>query len=192
LCLGQFPDDTVAALNNPVWLKLAYFFHLLSVNGTLFVRSFGSRVWVELGYRACRMGISGAAMSSNVMTVVVADDDSLLRETFRAFLEARGYNVLLAEDGNDALKIVESTTVDAMLLDILMPRKEGLETLIELKQRFPALKVFVMSGGGLYGRADFLTVARKFGADAVLRKPFPLQSVIELLERRDRPVQRAS
>ena len=131
-------------------------------------------------------------MSSNVMTVVVADDDSLLRETFRAFLEARGYNVLLAEDGNDALKIVESTTVDAMLLDILMPRKEGLETLIELKQRFPALKVFVMSGGGLYGRADFLTVAGKFGADAVLRKPFPIQSVIELLQRRDRPVQRAS
>jgi len=126
------------------------------------------------------------------MTIVIADDDSLLCETFRISLEARGYNVLLAEDGNHALKIVESTPVDAMLLDILMPRKEGLETLIELKQRFPEIKVFVMSGGGLYGRADFLAVARKFGADAILRKPFPIQSVVELLEHRDRPVQRAS
>ena len=131
-------------------------------------------------------------MSSNAMTIVIADDDSLLCETFRISLEARGYNVLLAEDGNHALKIVESTPVDAMLLDILMPRKEGLETLIELKQRFPEIKVFVMSGGGLYGRADFLAVARKFGADAILRKPFPIQSVVELLEHRDRPVQRAS
>lgn len=131
-------------------------------------------------------------MSSNPMTVVIADDDALLRETFGDFLSARGYNVLLAEDGNHALKIVESTAVDAMLLDILMPRKEGLETLIELKQRFPALRVFVMSGGGLYGRADFLTVARKFGADAVLRKPFPIHAVVELLEGRDYIVQRAS
>ena len=131
-------------------------------------------------------------MSNNPITVVIADDDALLRETFRISLEARGYNVLLAEDGNRALQIVETTAVDAMLLDILMPRKEGLETLIELKQRFPALKVFAMSGGGLYGRADFLTVARKFGADAVLRKPFPIQAVVELLEGRVRPVQWAS
>ena len=131
-------------------------------------------------------------MSINVMTVVIADDDALLREAFRDSLAARGYNVLLAEDGNHALKIVESIAVDAMLLDILMPRKEGLETLIELKQRFPRLRVFVMSGGGLYGRADFLAVARKFGADAVLRKPFPIQSVVELLEGHERPVQRAS
>jgi len=131
-------------------------------------------------------------MSSNPMTVVIADDDALLRETFRISLEARGYNVLLAEDGNRALKIVETNAVNAMLLDILMPRKEGLETLIELKQRFPALRVFAMSGGGLYGREDFLTVARKFGADAVLRKPFPIQAVVELLEGRVRPVQWAS
>jgi len=131
-------------------------------------------------------------MSSNPMTVVIADDDSLLRDTFRISLEARGYNVLLAEDGNHALKTVESNAVDAVLLDILMPRKEGLETLIELKQRFPALRVFAMSGGGLYGREDFLTVARKFGADAVLRKPFPIQAVVELLEGRVRPVQWAS
>ncbi len=131
-------------------------------------------------------------MSNNPITVVIADDDALLRETFRISLEARGYNVLLAEDGNHALKIVETTAVDAMLLDILMPRKEGLETLIELKRRFPALQVFAMSGGGFYGRADFLTVARKFGADAVLRKPFPIQAVVELLEGRDHIVQRAS
>lgn len=138
------------------------------------------------------MEFRGPAMSSKVMTVVIADDDALLRETFGDFLAARGYNVLLAEDGNHALKIVESAAVDAMLLDIIMPRKEGLETLIELKQRFPALKVFVMSGGGLYGRANFLTIARKFGADAVLRKPFPIQTVVELLECGDRPIQRAS
>lgn len=129
-------------------------------------------------------------MSSNITTVVVADDDSLLRESFRISLEARGYNVLLAEDGGHALRIVESAAVDAVLLDILMPRKEGLETLIELKQRFPELAVFVMSGGGTFSRADFLTIARKFGADAVLRKPFPIESVVALLERR--PVQQAS
>lgn len=130
-------------------------------------------------------------MSANAVTIVIADDDPLVREAYRAFLVARGYNILLAEDGGDAVKLVESASVDVVLLDILMPRKEGLETLIELRQRFSGLTIFAMSGGSEHSRADFLTIAKKFGADAILRKPFPIQSLVQLLESRERLAQRA-
>jgi CheY-like chemotaxis protein len=114
-------------------------------------------------------------------TILIADDDPLIRAVYKAALEQQGHSVLVAEDGARALAIVEHRKVDFVLLDILMPCKEGLETLIELKKGFPHLKVFVMSGGGSQKRADFLSVATKFGADAVLRKPFQPQALFDLM-----------
>ena len=58
-----------------------------------------------------------------------------------------------------------------MLLDIIMPEKEGIETLMEAKQRWPALKVIAMSGGGRIKADDFLQLASDLGADLVLKKP---------------------
>ena len=66
-----------------------------------------------------------------------------------------------------------------------MPRKDGLETLIELKRRFPRLTVFAMSGGAGRNGADFLAIARKFGADGVLRKPFRPETLFALIDGQD-------
>jgi DNA-binding response OmpR family regulator len=124
-------------------------------------------------------------MSAKAITIVIADDDPLVREAYKAALEQRGHDVLLAEDGAGAIALVEARPVDFVLLDILMPNKEGLETLIELKRRFSQIKVFAMSGGISRTPTDFLTVASKFGADAILRKPFAPQKLFDLIDRRD-------
>jgi CheY-like chemotaxis protein len=123
-------------------------------------------------------------MSTNTATIVIADDDPLVRSAYKAALERRGHEVLLAEDGVRALALVESQNVGIVLLDILMPRKEGLETLIELKRRFPEVAVFAMSSGANRGNADFLSIATKFGADGVLKKPFQPQALFDLIDHR--------
>ena len=129
-------------------------------------------------------------MSVNPVTVLIADDDTLVREAYKAVLEQRGHVVLVAEDGARAIALVESGHVDVVLLDILMPRKEGLETLIELKRQFPRLTIFAMSGGTVRNKTDFLSIAMKFGADGILRKPFEPQVLIDLIEGRQTDARR--
>ncbi|HSZ75744.1 MAG TPA: response regulator [Rhizomicrobium sp.] len=115
-------------------------------------------------------------------TILIVDDDPLIRETFRYPLEQKGYRVLVADDGDEAMATIASSNVDVVLLDILMPNKEGLETLLEIKRRFPGAVVHVMSGGGSRNKTDFLTIAVKFGADGVIRKPFTARDLLRLIE----------
>ena len=104
-------------------------------------------------------------------TVLVVDDDKLIRASYHLLLKRKGYTVLLADDGDAAISMLHAAPVDVVVLDVLMPKKEGIETLMEIKRAFPSVKVIVMTGGGARDKYDFLTVAKKFGADGVIRKP---------------------
>jgi DNA-binding NtrC family response regulator len=121
-------------------------------------------------------------MVANVKTVLIDDDDKLILASFRHALARQGYKVLLAEEGALAIAFLEQVPVDIVFLDILMPGKDGLETLLEIKKRFPAVPVHVMSGGGTRSKHDFLTVAQKFGATSVLRKPVTPTDLIRIIE----------
>ena len=121
-------------------------------------------------------------MAANAKTVLVVDDDKLVLAMYKFAFEDHGYRVLLADDGNAALRTLESQQVDVVFLDILMPEKEGLETLLEIKQRLPDVAVFVMSGGGTRGKHDFLTVAKKFGATGIVKKPATPKELIALID----------
>lgn len=112
------------------------------------------------------------AMSVVPSTVLVVDDDALVRAAARAMLQQQGYEVREACDGEAGLAALAAEPSALVLLDILMPRKEGLETLIELRRVHPATIVIAMSGSLVRKRNDFLGIAVKFGADAILRKPF--------------------
>jgi DNA-binding response OmpR family regulator len=111
-------------------------------------------------------------MSAKAPTVLVVDDDRAVREFVKALLEQNGYVVRHAVDGEAALALLAIQPVDIVLLDILMPRKEGLETLLELKRQLPKVVVIAMSASGMRKGNDFLTIASKFGADSILQKPF--------------------
>jgi DNA-binding response OmpR family regulator len=114
-------------------------------------------------------------------TIVIADDDVLVRNAYKALLERQGHEVLVAGDGNRALALLETHAVDIVLLDILMPDKEGIETLLEIKRSFPETVVYVMTGGTTKNGPDFLHIATKFGADGVLKKPFQPQALLKLI-----------
>jgi DNA-binding response OmpR family regulator len=112
------------------------------------------------------------AMPAVPSTILVVDDDALVRAAAAAILRRHGYVVRSAADGEAALAAMAGEPASTVLLDILMPRKEGLETLIELRRGFSGVTVVAMSGSLVRKRNDFLAIAVKFGADSILRKPF--------------------
>jgi len=121
-------------------------------------------------------------MAVAASTILVVDDDPLIRGVAKTILEQHGHTVRMAADGEAGLAAVADAPADVVFLDILMPRKEGLETLRELKRRFPQVAVIVMSGSLMRDRNDFLSIATKFGADAVMRKPFAPDDLLGALQ----------
>jgi DNA-binding response OmpR family regulator len=114
--------------------------------------------------------------------ILVIEDDSSFRSVLLQMLEKAGYEVETAEDGNHALEISERFRPDLVLTDIVMPDKEGLETIQELLDRNPGLSIVAMSGGGKYGPDSYLPLARRLGAKACLQKPFMRNELLTTIE----------
>ncbi len=104
--------------------------------------------------------------------ILVADDEKLVRVTIRKILTSAGHEVTEAANGREAIEMQNAQACDLLITDIIMPEKEGVETTIELKRDHPNLKIIAISGGGRTRNLDFLKLAKQFGADAVLAKPF--------------------
>jgi CheY-like chemotaxis protein len=121
-------------------------------------------------------------MRSAAKTILVVDDDKLVLATLKFGLEEHGYQVFVAENGIAALNLLEHQPIDLVVLDILMPEKDGLETLLEIRESFPSLPVYAMSAGTLRIKHDFLAVAKKFGAAGVIRKPVTPNQLIGIIE----------
>lgn len=111
--------------------------------------------------------------------ILIIDDNAQYRSMLSEMLDVDGYHVLTAENGNLALKSLEEARVDLVITDILMPEKGGVETIIELRQKFPNLPVIAMSGGGRTGNMDFLEIARNVGVQATLTKPIELDTLLD-------------
>ena len=119
--------------------------------------------------------------------ILVIDDDADLREVMRETLVSSGHEVVLASDGIQGLRLQRDRPADLVITDIFMPDKEGIETIRELRQEFPKVKIIAMSGGGIHVRKPgYLSTASELGADIVLRKPFDqavlLDSIVTVLK----------
>ncbi len=107
------------------------------------------------------------------MRVLIIDDEPEIRKMLNKMLSNVIQDVLVAEDGQEGLQIVNSTLeIDLVITDLIMPGKEGIETILELKRDRPEIKILAISGGGKVGPHDYLTLAKGLGADLTLTKPF--------------------
>jgi CheY-like chemotaxis protein len=106
--------------------------------------------------------------------ILLVEDDESLRSLLRISLERMGNAVTEARDGKEALALFKQGPVNLVITDLVMPEKEGLETIRELRRGHPELKIIAMSGGGRADARDILKMAKLFGATAVFRKPFSL------------------
>ncbi|MGD0282030.1 MAG: response regulator [Dissulfurispiraceae bacterium] len=104
-------------------------------------------------------------------SIFIIDDNISLRNALREIFEDMNYEVYLACDGNENMDSFRRITTDIVVTDMDMPEKDDLETMREIKKKFPEAKVIVMSG--IYkGNGDFFQVARFLGAIACMRKTF--------------------
>jgi DNA-binding response OmpR family regulator len=109
-------------------------------------------------------------------TVLLIDDEYPVRDTCRAALEAAGHTVVEAENGKFGDALCRAVPPDLVITDLMMPEKEGIETIIGLRRDFPQLKIIAMSGA-LYSGA-FLAAAAKLGASCTLHKPFTSEQLL--------------
>ena len=111
--------------------------------------------------------------------ILVVDDVELERFVIRVYLESAGHQVAEAGNGVEAIAAQDADPFDLVITDIVMPEKEGVETIIELKRAYPALKIIAISSGGAGRNADYLKLAEEFGADKIIPKPIPKDVLLE-------------
>lgn len=115
--------------------------------------------------------------------VLIIDDEPAMRRTLRRILESSGHTVLEAPDGRKGLKLFNDHRPALVIADILMPEKEGLETIRELRAQTPDAKIIAISGGGSFGEPGFLHAASVFGAGEILQKPFRAEELMAAVTR---------
>ncbi len=114
--------------------------------------------------------------------ILVVDDEELARFTIREILESAGHQVDEAGDGRQALDALAQVPFDLVVTDIIMPEKDGVSATIEIRQGYPDIKIIAVSGGGRTRNLDFLEMAKQYGADRILAKPFAEEELLEAVE----------
>jgi CheY-like chemotaxis protein len=115
--------------------------------------------------------------------ILFVDDEKAFRDASRKLLEGAGYIVDTAMDGVDAESFLENNVYDFIITDIVMPRKEGIELILYIKQNNIQSKIIAISGGGRATAYEYLTMAKAFKADAILSKPYSFSELISTLKR---------
>ena len=113
--------------------------------------------------------------------VLVVDDDDDLTRSMRILLERAGFEVELASNGARALEVQRNFPAHVLITDIFMPEMDGLETIQQFRQEFPAVKIVAMSGAS--GRTDYLLTAGTAGAGGTLQKPFTEETLLQALRK---------
>jgi DNA-binding response OmpR family regulator len=113
--------------------------------------------------------------------ILIIDDDDQFREMLREMLEHEGYAVLEARDGEEGIRRQSEQSADLIIVDIIMPGKDGIDTMLEIKNRFPETKFIVITGKIGYQTDAKLDYAQIYGA-RILRKPFRRKQILGVIE----------
>ena len=113
-------------------------------------------------------------------SVLVVDDEDQVRQLIRETLEQAGYDVQEARDGKEGLERYRANPADLVIMDILMPDQDGLESTMTLRREFPTSRVIAITGGSdMIGILNFLDVAKMLGARRTLQKPFEMKTLLD-------------
>tara|TARA_R110002012_G_scaffold322025_2_gene553876 strand:- start:68968 stop:69399 length:432 start_codon:yes stop_codon:yes gene_type:complete len=115
--------------------------------------------------------------------IVIVDDDPTICMIATEMLRSENYAIVEASDGEEALAVISILPVDLVILDMLMPHKDGLETITELKATRPDVKILAISAGGGMEISLLLRTALSLGADEALSKPLNKESFVHTVAR---------
>jgi YesN/AraC family two-component response regulator len=110
--------------------------------------------------------------------ILIIDDEASFLKMLKKLFEKNGYEVIGARDGNQGIKLFKEHSPDIIITDLIMPGKEGLETIREIKALNASIKIIAMSGGGVGNPEMYLEIAKKFGAQHSFRKPINNETLL--------------
>lgn len=113
--------------------------------------------------------------------ILVVDDEEQVRRVLRLVLERAGYEVDTASDGNEAVAVFDPARHDVVITDIVMPEKEGIETIQELRQKSTGVRIIAISGGGRISPEEYLDWAKRFGVHCTFTKPINRDELLNTL-----------
>jgi DNA-binding response OmpR family regulator len=127
------------------------------------------------------------SLAASAPAVLVIDDDPGLLRSFVSVLGAYGIPIATARNRNEGLAAFRWSSPAVVLTDIVMPGLEGIGTVMAMRRARPSVKIIAMSGGDAAGKSDFLTIATRLSADAVVHKPIDVDELVKLLRTLLRP-----
>lgn len=113
--------------------------------------------------------------------ILVMDDDPVILEFLTRLLERTSYKVSVATDGKEGLKLFRQDGADLLIVDIFMPKMDGLRVIRQLKEETPDLKIIAISGGQPLMNKDVLVTAQKLGVRHTLKKPFLVDELLQAI-----------
>jgi DNA-binding NtrC family response regulator len=114
--------------------------------------------------------------------ILIIDDESQIRSMLKLMLERDGYEVVEAPDGMEGIRVYRQNPADLIITDLIMPNKDGIGMIIDLKKEFPNVKIIAMSGGGLNKPNGYLEGAKKLGAACTLTKPIDREEMLRAVK----------
>jgi len=114
--------------------------------------------------------------------ILIIDDETQIRSMLRLMLERVGYEVIEAADGMEGIRQYRDNPTDLIITDLIMPNKDGIGMMIELKKEFPRVKIIAMSGGGVNRPEGYLDGAKKLGATRTLTKPIDRDKMLNAVK----------
>lgn len=117
-------------------------------------------------------------------SLLIVDDEPLACDMVKEMLADSFDDITLAADGDSGLAAYRAQAVDLVITDLVMPGKNGIDFILELKKNYPDCRIIAMSGGGgIAGRFEYLPIAKMIGAAGLLEKPFSTEALRELVNK---------
>jgi len=125
---------------------------------------------------------NGISEKRPIKKILFVDDEESVCKVFKEALEKFGYNVTVAANGNEGLKIFRENPADLIITDLFMPEKDGHTFILEIMEEFPATRVFAITGKRFYDPEMELDIAQRLGADKVFTKPCKLGKLLDAIK----------
>jgi len=120
---------------------------------------------------------------TNPKRILVIDDEPTALDLLRRILEMNGYEVAVAKNGQEGVEAFQQQSCDLVITDMVMPVKDGLQTILDLRMEAPELPVIAISGGGTISKERYLAVAGYLDRVITIAKPFAIEQIIEAVEK---------
>jgi YesN/AraC family two-component response regulator len=117
--------------------------------------------------------------NSLMKNILVVDDNQMMRKLIKNLFHGEEFEIKEATNGMEGLDFVKQNPVDLIITDIVMPKMEGIELIMNLRRDFPKIKIIAISGGKPY----YLYMAKKLGIDGIFTKPLNHQAFLQAVKR---------